>query len=142
MGIRARRSGCGNSRPGLLEHGLAVVDEVDLAVVGAEHLARQQANKTGTAGDVEDGLAWLDVREPDESLVAVDAREVIGGPHADVSSAVVCVVHAEVLVVVGDAVQGLGRGLGGHLGGCGSWIRFWVRFGAYVDCRGSMVVGW
>ena len=36
---------------------MAVVDEVDLAVGGAEHLARQQANKTGTAGDVEDGLA-------------------------------------------------------------------------------------
>lgn len=53
----------------------------------------------------------MDVREPDESLVAVDAREVIGRPHADVSSAVVCVVHAKVLVVVGDAVQGLGRGL-------------------------------
>jgi hypothetical protein len=28
-----------NSRPGLVEHGLAVVDEVDLAMVGAEHLA-------------------------------------------------------------------------------------------------------
>jgi hypothetical protein len=96
---------------------LAVVDEVDLAVVGAEHLARQQANETGTAGDVEDGLARLDVREPDESLIAVDAGEVIGRLHADVFSAVVCVVHAVVLVVVCDAVQGLGRGLRGHLRG-------------------------
>jgi len=33
---------------------LAVVDEVDLAVVGTEHLAREQANEAGSAGDVED----------------------------------------------------------------------------------------
>jgi hypothetical protein len=118
MGIRACRSGCGNSRPGLLEHGFAVVDEVDLTVVGAEHLTRQQANETGPTGDVEDGLARLDVREPDEPLIAVDAGEVICGPPADVFSAVVRVVHAVVLVVVCDAVQGLRRGLWGHLGGC------------------------
>jgi len=46
----------------------------------------------------------LDVREPDESLVAVDAGEVIFGLRADVSSAVVRVVHAAVLIVVCDAV--------------------------------------
>jgi hypothetical protein len=83
----------------------------------------------------------LDVRKPNESLVAVDAREVISGLYADVSSTVVYIVHTKVLVVVGDAVQGLGRGLGGHLRGCGSWIRFWVRFGTYVDYRESIVVG-
>jgi hypothetical protein len=118
MGIRACCSGCGNSRLGLLKHGLAVVDEVDLTVVGAEHLTCQQANKTGTAGDVEDGLARLDVREPDESLIAVDAGVVIGGPHADAFGAVVRVVHTVLFVVVCDAVQCLRRGLRGHLGGC------------------------
>lgn len=103
---------------------MAAVDEVDLFVVGAEHQARQQANETGTTGDVEDGLARLDVGEPDESLIAVDAGEVIGGPRADVFGAIVCAVHAVVLVVVRDAVQGLGWGSRGHLGRLQVVIRF------------------
>jgi hypothetical protein len=73
-------------------------------VVSAEHLTRQQANETSPTGDVEDGLARLDVREPNESLIAVDAGEVIRGPPADVFGAVVRVVYAVVLVVVCNAV--------------------------------------